>query len=285
MGLGQGTACEQSQLCGIPGEQDLRPSTHWVTLQGQAASACPSPGPPRSYFRPAYSLGCPSSLGSVSRTQTRQHERLVLNPKRIPLRAPSRGNRAVHTVRPAGTTRLEDGDSAGQRAGSERAVPGPVVRVMEPPCRQETSQLCVGNCWSAGGRVSAAGRGQQQALRGSQPWLRWTAGRGRGGQQLCPVVGCAGWAGDRWAGQTLGSSPWGLGRREPVSHCSWLGSDLSWEAASRSPLCFLGQNSLPRAEIHACCPRVLGQERGLGTALTSRSSGTHLSRSEVRASP
>lgn len=252
-----------------------------MTAQGQAASACPSPGPPHSYFRPADSLGCPSSLGSVSRMQTRQHERLVLNPKRIPLRAPSRGNRAVHTVRPAGATRLEDGDSAGQRAGfsaqcwlrSERAIPGPVVRVMEPHCRQETPQLCAGHGWSAGGRVSVAGRGQQQALWGSRPW--------RGGQQAVAAVdsrtwprwtaalswvGCAGWAGDRWAVQTLGSSPWGLGRRQPVSHCSWLGSDLSWEAASLSPLCFLGQSSVPRAKIHACCPVSRGR-RGVWAQL------------------
>lgn len=123
------------------------------------------------------------------------------------------------------------------------------------------------------------GRGQQQALLGSRP-----PGLGRGGQRLCPVVRCAGWAEDRWAGQTLGSSPWGLGRLQPVSHCSWLGSDLSWEAASLKPLCVLGQSCVPGAEIHACCPCILGQERGLGAVLTSRSSGTHLSRSEVRAS-
>lgn len=35
--LGNETASEQSKLHGILGEQDLRPSTHCVTLQGRAA--------------------------------------------------------------------------------------------------------------------------------------------------------------------------------------------------------------------------------------------------------
>lgn len=186
-----------------------------MTLQGRAASACPSSGPPRSYFCPAYSRGWPNSLGSVSRMQTRQHERLALNPKRIPLWAPSRGNMAVHTVRPAGTTRLEDGDSAGERAGfsarsclrSERAVPGLVVRVVEPHCCQETSQPCAGNCWSAGGRLSAAGKRAAAGPAGlltPRPWPRWTAALSCG--LLC-------WVGRRRVGRAdTGFQPLGPGK-------------------------------------------------------------------------
>lgn len=238
MELGQGTACEQSQLCGIPGEQDLRPSTHRVTLQGQAASACPSPGPPRSYFRPAYSLGCPSSLGSVSRMQTRQHERLVLNPKRIPLRAPSRGNRAVHTVRPAGTTRLEDGDSAGQRAGSERAVPAwwsgswsrPAAR-KPPSCVRGTAGQLAGGCLQLeeGSRRPCGapdhGCGGQQAVAAvdssSVLWLAVLGGQETGGQGRHWVPAPGAWAG---CSQSVTAPGWGLislGKQPASVHCAF----------------------------------------------------------------
>lgn len=96
-------AFEQSQLRGIPGEQDLRPSTHCVTLKGRTASDCPSSRPSLQLFLSSLTaLGGPSSLGSVSRMQTRQHKRLGLNPKRIPLWAPSRGNMVLCTVYPTG---------------------------------------------------------------------------------------------------------------------------------------------------------------------------------------
>lgn len=76
-----------------------------VTLQGQATSNCSSSLPSLQLFSASLTgLGCPSSLGSTSRMQTRRHKRLVLNPKRIPLWAPSRGNMVVHTVHPVGTT-------------------------------------------------------------------------------------------------------------------------------------------------------------------------------------
>lgn len=113
-------ASEQSQLRGILGEQDLRPLTHRVTLKGRAASDCPSSRPSLQLFLSSLTaLGCPHSLGSVSRIQTRQHKRLVWNPKRVPLWAPSHGNMTFHTVHPTGTTHLEDGDGArGRELGS-----------------------------------------------------------------------------------------------------------------------------------------------------------------------
>lgn len=58
--------------------------------------------------------------------------------------------------------------------------------------------------------------------------------------------------------QTPCSVSLGLGRLYPVSHCSWLGSDLSKEAASLRLLYLLGQIFVPRAEIHASCPMHTG---------------------------
>lgn len=115
-------ASEQRQLHGILGEQALRPSTHCVTLQGQAASDSPSSCPSSQLFLSSLTaLGCPSSLGSGGRMQTRQHKCLVLNPKR-----PSRGNVALHAVHATGTTTLEDGDGRRGRvlAGCSLLNPG-----------------------------------------------------------------------------------------------------------------------------------------------------------------
>lgn len=91
---GNAMAFEQSQLRGIPGGQDLRPSTHCMTLKGPAASGRPSSRSLQLFLSSLTALGGLCSLGSVSRMQTRQHKRLVLNPRRIPPGAPSRGNTA-----------------------------------------------------------------------------------------------------------------------------------------------------------------------------------------------
>lgn len=120
-------ASEQRQRHGILGEQALRPSTHCVTLQGQAASDSPSSCPSSQLFLSSLTaLGCPSSLGSGGRMQTRQYKCLVLNPKRTPLWAPSRGNVALHAVHATGTTGLEDGDGRRGRvlAGCSLLNPG-----------------------------------------------------------------------------------------------------------------------------------------------------------------
>lgn len=120
-------ASEQRQRHGILGEQALRPSTRCVTLQGQAASDSPSSCPSSQLFLSSLTaLGCPSSLGSGGRMQTRQYKCLVLNPKRTPLWAPSRGNVALHAVHATGTTGLEDGDGRRGRvlAGCSLLNPG-----------------------------------------------------------------------------------------------------------------------------------------------------------------
>lgn len=73
MELGDEIVSELSQLSGIPGEQDLRPLTHCVTLKGRAASDRSSSRPSSQLFLSSLTaLGCPSSLGSESRMQTRQ---------------------------------------------------------------------------------------------------------------------------------------------------------------------------------------------------------------------
>lgn len=90
----QGPLGKASQPRGIPGEEDPRPSTHCVTLKGRAASHCPSRPSSQLFLSSLTALGDPSRLGSASRMQTRQHKRLVLIPKRIPLWALSRGNAA-----------------------------------------------------------------------------------------------------------------------------------------------------------------------------------------------
>lgn len=134
--LGHETASEQSQLHGILGEQDLRPLTHRVTLKGRTASDCPSSRPLLAViFVQLDSPWLSHSLGSASRMQTRQHKRLVLNPKRAPPWAPSHGNVTLHTVHPTGIRHLEDGERQGAfvfstqtRLLSGRAVPGLLVR-------------------------------------------------------------------------------------------------------------------------------------------------------------
>lgn len=147
-------ASEQRQLHGILGEQALRPSTHCVTLQGQAASDSPSSCPSSQLFLSSLTaLGCPSSLGSGGRMQTRQHKCLVLNPKRTPLWAPSRGNTALHAVHATGTKvwRMATVGEAGCLLGALCSILAPVWEscrrhggkdtVAESYCCQETSQL------------------------------------------------------------------------------------------------------------------------------------------------
>lgn len=77
--------------------------------------------------------------------------------------------------------------------------------------------------------------------------------------------------------QTPCSVPLGFGRLHLVSHCSWLGFDLSKEAASLRLLYLLGQIFVPRAEIHASCPMHTRVGKGSGHGALG-SPGTHLSR-------
>lgn len=200
--------------------------------------------------------------------QTRRHKRLVLNPKRIPLWAPSRGNMVLHTVHPVGTTCLEDGDGErGRELGSQLVNPGSglgalseaggedilsqsLTAARKPPSRVQgtAGQLEV---VSAAEKRAGAGPAGPPILR---PGMWWTAG---------PSCGFLRWGGLKTGGQgqtgfprdlfvalaqllsqevrqTQCSSRVALGRLQPVSHCSWLGSGLSREAACLRPLCPLG---------------------------------------------
>ena len=162
----QGPLGKASQPRGIPGEEDPRPSTHCVTLKGRAASHCPSSRPSSQLFLSSLTaLGDPSRLGSVSRMQTRQHKRLVLIPKRVPLWAPSRGNAAsVLCIRRG--HRPGGGDHAGGREpgsllhkpGSSLGAPAGPGGEDTQPRSPETSQLCAGNCGHLEGGCRQLGR-------------------------------------------------------------------------------------------------------------------------------
>lgn len=97
-----------------------------MTLKGRGASnhlfSCPSS---QLFLSSLTALGCSSSLGSVSRMQTRQHRRLVLNPKRFLSAHHHMGPRPLCTVctQWGGTTRLEDGDCKTWGAGLSIAQP------------------------------------------------------------------------------------------------------------------------------------------------------------------
>lgn len=214
--------------------------------------------------------------------QTRPRKRLALNPKRTPLRAPSRGDTAVCAEHPTGTTRPE----GGRRERREpalfaqswlclRALPQawwsghPVVG---PHCCRKPPSCVQRGCWSAGCWASAAGR---RCL-------------GRGRQQVCPVTSCDGWAEDRWAGTgripgkplcgpcciTVSGSkadpmfrPLGPGKAAARQALLLVGVWSLLGSSQPRPLCFLGHSCVPRAETRACSPRTLAQERGLRTAL------------------
>lgn len=233
-----------------------------VTLQGQATSDCSSSRPaPQLFSAGPTGLGCPSGLGSASRMQTRRHKRLVLNPKRIPLWAPSRGNMAVHMVHPAratrpGTVTVQEALCSALAPVCERCPrPGGKDRrpAAEPRCcwgkvPAVCRELLVS--WRVGVAAGRAGAGPTPPT--PRPWPA-------SGQQVCPGVHWDG-VGRRQAGRGRQCSqetplwglilcclrskadtlfgPLGLGRLQPVSPCSWLGSDLSWEAASLRSLCF-----------------------------------------------
>lgn len=202
--LGKETASEQSQLRGILGDEDLRPWTHCdLAGPGHLRLLFLPPRPaPQLFSAGPTGLGCPSSLGSPSRMQTRRHERLVLNPKRIPLWAPSRGNMAVHTVHPARATRpgtvtvQEALCSALAPVCERRPRPGGEDRrpVAEPRCcRGKVPAVCrellvswrVGVCRWEEGRSRPYGP-HPQALAGRAAGLSW---------------GSLGWGGPKTGGQ------------------------------------------------------------------------------------
>lgn len=175
---------------------------------------------------------------------------------------------------PGGRRERESQLSAQSWLLSESTVPG--LAVSTPRCGAlvlpEASQLCAGDCWSAGGWASAAGR---RCL-------------GRAGQQVCPVICCDGvgrrqvgrgqqgsWETSLWplsltvSGSKADPTSWPLGPEKAAARQSLLLVRV-WSllgSGQPRPLCFSGHSCVPRAETRACCPCTLGQERGLHTAL------------------
>lgn len=212
-----------------------------MTLKGRAASDRPSSRPSLQLFLSSLmALGCPHGLGSVSRIQTRRHKRLALNPKRVPLWAPSHGNMTFRTVHPAGTTHLEAGDGvSGQELGSLCSVLALVwgrrpcfvgVLLLARPLpalrREAWGSWRVGVCSGEGGpsRPCWAPNPQALAVVDGGVWgaVLWFTAMGWAGVLWRQPWGPCSVTVSRSKADTM-SWRWGPGKAAPVSHCSGWG--------------------------------------------------------------